>query len=214
MVLRHALLGLLARRPASGYDLRKLFERSLSFVWHATPSQLYAELNSLADAGLISAGPAGPRGRKQYAITPAGHAELIRWLTQTDPGRGVRNEALLRVFFLWVLPPADARAYLEKEAARARAYLDTLRRLEASIDWDDTSFDAYGRIVLENGLRLAAAQADWAGWATEQAPQSAEEDFPERIAAAPPPPLSPDVQEQEDAGEAPLPVMDDGSPGQ
>jgi PadR family transcriptional regulator, regulatory protein AphA len=169
MVLRHALLGLIASGPASGYDLRKQFERSLSFVWHATPSQLYAELNSLADAGLISAGPEGPRGRKQYTITPAGRAELTRWLIQTHPARGVRNEALLRIFFLWALPAAEARAYLEHEAARARAYLDTLRRLEASINWGDSGFDQYGRIVLENGLRLAAAHADWAQWAAAQA---------------------------------------------
>jgi DNA-binding PadR family transcriptional regulator len=181
MVLRHALLGLIASGPASGYDLRKQFERSLSFVWHATPSQLYAELNSLADAGLISAGPEGPRGRKQYTITPAGRAELTRWLTQTHPARGVRNEALLRIFFLCALPAAEAKAYLEHEAARARAHLDTLRRLEASINWDSSGFDRYGRIVLENGLRLAAAHADWAQWAVDQAP----EEYPTQSASPP-----------------------------
>jgi len=49
MSLRHALLGLLADGPASGYDLMKVFDRSLAFVWPATQSQLYGELNRLAD---------------------------------------------------------------------------------------------------------------------------------------------------------------------
>src|SRR5262245_25440386 len=49
MSLPHALLGLLARHPASGYDLRKLFDTSLAFVWPATQSQLYAELTRLAE---------------------------------------------------------------------------------------------------------------------------------------------------------------------
>ncbi|MBO0769344.1 MAG: PadR family transcriptional regulator [Solirubrobacterales bacterium] len=170
MVLRHALLGLLAQRPASGYDLRKQFERSLSFVWQATPSQLYAELNGLADAGLISADPPGPRGRKLYRITQDGREELTRWLSETSPARGVRDEALLRVFFLWVLPDGAAQEYLRGEAARASAYLETLRELEASIEWDDSGFDRYGRIVLEHGLRLAAAHAEWAEWAAAQTP--------------------------------------------
>lgn len=33
MSLRHALLGLLSERPASGYDLLKLFETSLATAW-------------------------------------------------------------------------------------------------------------------------------------------------------------------------------------
>jgi DNA-binding PadR family transcriptional regulator len=36
MSLRHALLGLLANRTASGYDLMKLFGTSLANVWPAT----------------------------------------------------------------------------------------------------------------------------------------------------------------------------------
>ena len=53
MSLRHAALGLLSRGPASGYDLLKVFEASMANVWPATQSQLYGELNKLADAGLI-----------------------------------------------------------------------------------------------------------------------------------------------------------------
>ena len=35
-------------------------------VWPATQSQLYGELNKLADAGLIEVSDIGPRGRKEY----------------------------------------------------------------------------------------------------------------------------------------------------
>ena len=41
-------------------------------VWPATQSQLYGELNKLADAGLIEVTDIGPRGRKEYRITEAG----------------------------------------------------------------------------------------------------------------------------------------------
>lgn len=33
MSLRHAVLGLLAESPASGYDLMKMFNASLANVW-------------------------------------------------------------------------------------------------------------------------------------------------------------------------------------
>jgi DNA-binding PadR family transcriptional regulator len=69
--LRIAALGLLAQKPASGYDLLKQFEQSMANVWPATQSQLYGELNKLADTGLIEVVDIGPRGRKEYRITPA-----------------------------------------------------------------------------------------------------------------------------------------------
>ncbi|NED54550.1 PadR family transcriptional regulator, partial [Micromonospora aurantiaca] len=77
MSLRHAVLGLLAELGgASGYDLLKLFEVSLDNVWPATQSQLYGELGKLTDAGLIEVAAEGPRGRREYRITPSGRAEL------------------------------------------------------------------------------------------------------------------------------------------
>ena len=79
MSLRHAVLGLLADRTASGYDLMKLFDVSLANVWPATQSQLYSELGKLAEAGLIDVSAEGPRGRKEYTITEKGRAELRRW---------------------------------------------------------------------------------------------------------------------------------------
>ena len=75
--LRIAALGATGRRnPGSGYDLLKHFEKSMANVWPATQSQLYGELNKLADAELIEVSAIGPRGRKEYRITEAGRAEL------------------------------------------------------------------------------------------------------------------------------------------
>src|SRR5262245_1115176 len=82
-------------------------------VWAATQSQLYGELAKLADARLIKASDVGARGRKEYSITDAGRAELLRWMTtpEEDPPR--RSADLLRVFLLDQLTPHQAREYLE-----------------------------------------------------------------------------------------------------
>src|SRR5215467_11502170 len=92
--LRMAALGLLAQAPGSGYDLLRRFEKSMANVWPATQSQLYGELNRLADSGLIEVSDIGPRGRKEYRITPAGRGELQRWMTSPEDDPPHRDAAL------------------------------------------------------------------------------------------------------------------------
>ena len=52
--LRYAILGLLNRKAMTGYDLSKEFQTSLAEFWHAKHSQIYPELKSLAEDGLIT----------------------------------------------------------------------------------------------------------------------------------------------------------------
>lgn len=58
---------------------------------------------------------------------------------------------------------------METYAKEARAYLETLRLIRDTTDWEDTGSDQYARIVLEHGLRITEATAEWAVWATAQA---------------------------------------------
>ncbi|MGW0766658.1 PadR family transcriptional regulator [Streptomyces sp. NPDC002676] len=168
MSLRHALLGLLSERPASGYDLLKTFETSLANVWPATQSQIYTELTRLAGSGLIAVTAEGPRGRKEYALTDEGMSELRHWLTETKPQRNARSDILLRVFFLGVLRPEQARDYLTELTEMSREGYEQLRQLADSIDWDDDNLSVYGRIALEYGLRFNAMRQEWAEWAAKQ----------------------------------------------
>ena len=169
MSLSHALLGLLSVRPASGYDLMKAFDTSLANVWPATQSQVYGELTRLADAGLIEVAAQGPRGRKEYALTDAGLAELRTWLTDPRPEPPRRSEGLLRVFFLDVLTPEQGHEYLTRLAEGAAGRHARLEGLRDSINWDrDDTLSTNGRFVLEYGLRLTAMYEEWALWAARQ----------------------------------------------
>ena len=168
MSLRHALLGLLADHPGSGWDLLKRFDGSLAFVWPATQSQLYTELGRMTGDELIEVTATGARNRKEYAITEAGRVELTRWITEVEPERNRRSEALLRVFFLGNVDPGQARAFLEREATVYRQFGELLEEVAAATAWDDSAFDRFARIALENGLRVVAANAEWATWAVDQ----------------------------------------------
>ncbi|MEU6231536.1 PadR family transcriptional regulator [Kitasatospora sp. NPDC047058] len=168
MSLRHALLGLLSEHPASGYDLLKSFDTALADVWPATQSQIYTELSKLADAGLISVTAEGPRGRKEYTLTREGLAELQHWLTETKPQRNTRSDVLLRVFFLGVLTPEQARGYLTGLIEMSDRTTEQLRGLDDAIDWGGDQLSVYGRIALEYGLRFNAMRREWAEWAAGQ----------------------------------------------
>jgi DNA-binding PadR family transcriptional regulator len=162
--LRIAALGLLAQHPGSGYDLLKRFQKSMANVWPATQSQLYGELNKLADSGLIEVSDIGPRGRKEYRVTDAGRAELVRWITSPQDDPVWRRPDLLRVFLLGEISADDARKYVTAFAEHAHSELNRLEHLRDSIEWDDADDDFYGRAALEYGLRNAVMEEQWAQW--------------------------------------------------
>ncbi|BBY26370.1 PadR family transcriptional regulator [Mycolicibacterium sediminis] len=164
MSLRFAALGLLAQHPGSGYDLLRRFELSMANVWPATQSQLYGELNKLADGGLIEVTDIGPRGRKEYRVTEAGRAELVRWITAPEADPPMRRPDLLRVFLLGELPAETARTYAVDFAEHAASELARLQHLRDSFEWGADDADFYGRAALEFGLRDAAMEERWAQW--------------------------------------------------
>lgn len=164
MSLRMAALGLLAQQPGSGYDLLKRFEVSMANVWPATQSQLYGELNRLADHGLIEVAEVGPRGRKVYRVTEAGRDELLRWVTSPQDDPPYRSPELLRIFLLGELPRKDAAEHVRALAEYAESELARLTALRDSIGCDNSDEQFYGLAALQYGLRFQAMQADWARW--------------------------------------------------
>jgi DNA-binding PadR family transcriptional regulator len=171
MSLRFALLGLLSEQPASGYELTGKFERTLKrYAWHAQHSQIYPELNRLADEGLIQVIEEGARGRRTYAILEKGRAALRHWLINPPSDFVVRNEFVLRLFLLSTLDADGARALLRgvvEESTRQR------EALQAAVDHVERAkaLDApspFNRLVAEFGLRSFQTIHDWAVWALDQ----------------------------------------------
>jgi DNA-binding PadR family transcriptional regulator len=168
MSLRHAVLGLLSSAPSSGYDLLKRFDMSLANVWSATQSQLYTELTRMAADGLVEVAAEGARRRKEYTITEAGMAELRHWMTEVEPEPLRRNAMLLRVFFLHLLEPAQARAYIRNQAEFAAEQHAQLTKISNEIEGDNDPAAIHGRIALEWGLRMSTMAQEWATWAETQ----------------------------------------------
>lgn len=170
MSLRFALLGLLAEGPSSGYDLTRRFEEGIgSFAWTAGHSQIYPELARLAADGLAEVVAEGARGRRDYALTPAGRSALRDWLLGPhDSGGTVRNEFVLRLFLLSALDPADSAEVLDDVGRYADQQIEVLETAQREISEAGLPA-AYGpNLAAEFGVRSYRATQEWARWAREQ----------------------------------------------
>jgi DNA-binding PadR family transcriptional regulator len=127
MPLNHAVLALLAAKPAHGYELKGSFEQAVGDQWGGLNiGHLYQILDRLARDGLIESErqpqPVKP-DRLIHRITPAGRAELDRWLQEPSVRtRGYRDD-----FFLKVMAAAQSgdAATLAAVLRRQRVHLLT-----------------------------------------------------------------------------------------
>jgi PadR family transcriptional regulator AphA len=177
MSLSHALLGLLAVAPASGYELAKEFEGDLGrYAWQAGHTGIYPELAKLADRGLVQVTDRGPRGRRTYDITAAGRQELRSWLlSPAERGGTVRNEQVLRMFLISALEPSDARRMLQGIAERTAQGAAELRGVLAKgVDPGRGARAGFGLLAAEFGRRQYDAVHEWALWALDQIPEDAQ----------------------------------------
>lgn len=172
----HALLGLLAVKPWTTYEMAKQVQRSLGWFWPRAERKLYDEPRHLVAAGLATATAqhTGNRPRTVYAITAAGRRALRTWLGEPPRPPSLEFEAMVKVFFADGGTLAQLRATLEAVETQARQRSIELRSM---IDASRTGpYEFAGRLPI-NALALRfqldheALQASWAAWAKDQIAQ-------------------------------------------
>lgn len=118
----YGILGLLAFwGPLSGYDIKRLFDHTLSPMWGgAAQSQIYKELRRMKEFGWVDMEREEQESRpdrKVYSITEQGHVALRRWQAQPPEVFLMRDEMLLKVLFGSFAAPADLAQNLRKSIA-------------------------------------------------------------------------------------------------
>ena len=168
----YAILGLLALRPWTTYELAQQMDRALGWFWPRTRSKLYEEPKRLVALGLATASsePVGRRRRTVYSITPAGRRALAAWVPTPGAGPVLEYEQLVKVFFAehgtkqdLLATIAGARAWVEATAAQradiSREHLEGRGGFPERLPWlilTGTFLDEFTRAVDR-----------WAAWATE-----------------------------------------------
>jgi DNA-binding PadR family transcriptional regulator len=121
----YAVLGLLAVKPWSTYELTHQMDRSLGRIWPRAQSKLYEEPKKLVAHGLAGTSEErlGRRSRTVYTITANGRDALAAWLREPGAGPVLEFEQLLKIFFAENGTRVDAQATLAatREWAHARS---------------------------------------------------------------------------------------------
>ncbi len=174
----YALLGLLARGPASAYDLNTTMQTSLIRVfWPRAESHVYSEPKKLLAHGLVSESreQSGGRSRKVYSITDQGRSALAEWLGE-DSAAEHRSQAefMLRLILADGGEVADARATLDRALRTCEAEIDTaIEGIEAILaDMDPASAGMpYNGIGINLMTDILAARYRWSHYARESLSQ-------------------------------------------
>jgi PadR family transcriptional regulator AphA len=124
----YGLLGMLAVRSWTGYELTRQVRRSLRFVWNSSDGHLYREQRRLVELGwaTVEEESAGRRSRKRYTITDPGRAALTEWLATEPEEPHFQIEGVLRTFFGDQGSPADLVASMRTTATTARSMLEEM----------------------------------------------------------------------------------------
>jgi DNA-binding PadR family transcriptional regulator len=152
-----SLLGLLARKSMSGWELYAAFERSIGQFWSITRSQVYRELRTLAAAGLIEIGATGSRERRVCTITPAGRQAFKVWIAAMPGDEIIRFPLLLTLFFGDAVPLESLKAACVEHR---RKHVERLAAYEAMRP-DAAAHEPFPALALEFGIGYEKAVVAW-----------------------------------------------------
>ena len=154
--LKFAILGLLNRRPMTGYDIGKEFNFQLAEFWSAKHSQIYSELKKLVDEQLIVFDieiSGDVLEKKVYKITEKGKKDFLKWLKKDEPMEQTpKNIFRLRMYFSNNLD-SNTRIHLLNQ--QLEQHQDRLTFLHSQLKPYDSippvDSDAFGDYLVLNG---------------------------------------------------------------
>ena len=113
---KYAILGVLSMGPMSGYDINKIFQERLNYVWSESYGQLYPMLKRMEQEELIEKCAGNQEGRidrKVYQLTEKGLDEFREWHPRTIGYQITRKELLLKLIFGSKVQLKDNIAHVE-----------------------------------------------------------------------------------------------------
>jgi PadR family transcriptional regulator AphA len=182
----YAILGLLAVKPWTTYELAQQMDRALGQFWPRAESKLYEEPKKLVAHGLARASVemVGKRRRTVYTITAKGRRAMAAWVPTPGEGPVLEFEQLIKVFFA----EHGTKADLLETIASVRRWSDA--RFATSVEIPQGYLEGKGPFpqrlpwLLLSGqflIEFNLAVERWADWATQVV-----ETWPDDITAAEP----------------------------
>lgn len=156
-----ALLGLLAERPMTGWDLVAEARSRVGSFWTIQHSQVYRELAGLQKGGLCEPLPPEARGRRRYRITDTGRAAYHQWVQSTPGEESVRIPFLLSVAFAGDISPERFAELVDDQRERHTQRLRQYESWQEQLRADDSPVGRARLATLALGIEYEQAALRW-----------------------------------------------------
>lgn len=157
--MREELLGLLAKEPTHGYELKQAVETEFGELWPAVNiGQIYSTLARLEAAGLVRSTAVSQDSRpakKVFELTAAGREELQQWVDDLVPAARVRDRFFVKLVLAARFQLADPITLIDRQR---RAYLRRLRQLT---DVAEQARGLAARLAVEGAVLHLQADLTW-----------------------------------------------------
>lgn len=164
MDVRTICLGILTRGPATGYEIKKLFqEDGFQHFAEASFGSIYPALNRMMDEGLVSVreeAQAKRPDRKVYSITAAGRSALIGALMKPLPEDRHRSPFAFAMLFAHLLPESHVRMLVDTYIRQCEGNLNQIAQRSEPQTQGERFVLGLGRTIYESLLGFLRAHRE------------------------------------------------------
>ena len=139
MDIKSIILGFLTYESMTGYELKKYFSISFSFISGISYGSIYPALKKMEHQGLVTMQlevQDGAPNRKVYTITKAGKAAFLNTLKAPLSFGKFKSPFLMRLFFFANLSP-------EERVAAVRTHLESIMAMQQDLETASPDVDKY-----------------------------------------------------------------------
>ncbi len=158
--MREAMLALLAKEPAHGYELRQRLTRALGPIGEVlNPGQIYITLSRLERAGLVRSdqvAQAAAPDKKVYEVTSLGREQVAAWLLDVSWPKVAPAEFHLKLVAAATTGLADPIALIDAQRRDLLRRLRDVQRLAHEASADDDAV-----LILEGAALRLQADVKW-----------------------------------------------------
>lgn len=135
--MEYVLLGLISINEFSGYDVKKIFDKSYIIRWSASPGSIYPALKRLEKRGLLKSKKImdGKIPKEVYSITDEGKKKVKEWLNEPFKGNEITRFGLeLKLLFLHNLSSDERKNFLNRQIEEINKCIDNLPKWKMEMD--------------------------------------------------------------------------------
>ncbi len=169
--LKYTILVALSEGPKTGYDVAKLFDKTIGFFWRARHSQIYRELAKLKEKQWVTSQEVEQSGKPNkvvFTITDEGREALFNWSREPNEPQELKDDFLIQ---LYRLESIDLEAFRENLMLRLESHRDRHSRYIEKyevLEGKNSLSDVGQKLALEVGIRWESEWTDWCSKALEQ----------------------------------------------